>query len=555
MSKEFFNGIEKAPRRAVMKSLGFDGEEINKPLIAVLSAEAETSVACAAAKDLVQSVRAGIFSAGAIPLVIPCPCISNGLAAGHIGMRYDLPTREMIADWAESSLVSNAFDGAVLLASNDCSAAGLLMGAARINIPSVLLSAGPAPSGSFKGGKADFSTLEEAVFKVKTGEISLDDLSKLETAALPSSGNSGKLGFANSMGCIAEALGMALPGNGTAPATSGERKKLAFATGNRIVGLVSSSLTPKMIMTLSAFKNALSLLISIGASTDGILHIFAIANECGIEPGGKTLNLEVVQKISDTVPTLVALQSRDSDISDLHRDGGISAVLKELAEASLVDLSCNTVSDGTLREVVSRAYSPLKVIHSVSDPVSEKGGIAVLSGSLAENGAIACTSVLNGDVKFVGKAKCFDSEEEAVSGILAGAVGKGDVVVIRYEGPKGGPGMRLMTAPVAAISGMGLGGEVAVISDGRLSCAYNVLTVGHISPEAADGGKIALAKDGDKIEIDVSKNKLGLEINAKETATRAKKMHPRVTQAGGCLLRYSYLVTGADKGAIFKKKF
>lgn len=558
MSKEFFAGLERAPQRALMKALGLSDEEINKPLIAVVSAKSEIVPGHMHLDRITDAVKAGVYAAGGTPIVVPSIGICDGLAMGHDGMRYSLPSRELIADSVESMLIGHAFDGAVLVPNCDKIVPGMLMGAARVNIPAVMVSGGPMESGCFKGEKVSFSTTYEAIGKVKVGNMSLSELTELEGAACPGCGSCCGMYTANSLNCAAEALGMALPGNGTILATSSERLRLAKEAGKTIMELVSGAVYPRMIMTKQAFKNALALDMAIGASTNTVIHLFAIASECGIDVGGKDFSLDTVQKISDSTPNLCKLSpSTDVDMNDLHRAGGIQAVLHELDKKGLIDGSCITVRNRPLSDSYKQAHVLNEnVIHKIDSPISPCGGIAVLKGNIAEDGAVVKRSAVAPEMmKFTGKAKCFDSEEEAVNAILAGLISAGDVVVIRYEGPKGGPGMREMLSPTSALVGMGLDKDVALITDGRFSGATRGAAIGHVCPEAAAGGKIALIKDGDKIEIDIPAGKINLAINAKEMTTRAKKLHPKVSNPTGWLMRYSALVTSADKGVVLKKKF
>ncbi len=558
MSKEFFAGLERAPQRALMKALGLSDEEINKPLIAVVSAKSEIVPGHMHLDKVTDAVKAGVYAAGGTPIVVPSIGICDGLAMGHDGMRYSLPSRELIADSVESMLIGHAFDGAVLVPNCDKIVPGMLMGAARVNIPTIMVSGGPMESGCFKGEKVSFSTTYEAIGKVKVGNMSLAELTELENNACPGCGSCCGMYTANSLNCAAEALGMALPGNGTVLATSSERLRLAKEAGKTIMELVSGAVYPRMIMTKQAFKNALALDMAIGASTNTVIHLFAIASECGIDVGGKDFSLDTVQKISDSTPNLCKLSpSTDVDMNDLHRAGGIQAVLHELDKKGLIDGTCITVRNRPLKDSYKHAHVLNEnVIRKIDSPISECGGIAVLKGNIAEDGAVVKRSAVAPEMmKFTGKAKCFDSEEEAVNAIMAGLITAGDVVVIRYEGPKGGPGMREMLSPTSALVGMGLDKDVALITDGRFSGATRGAAIGHVCPEAAAGGKIALVKDGDKIEIDIPAGKLNLAINAKEMTTRAKKLHPKVSNPTGWLFRYSALVTSADKGAVLKKKF
>ena len=554
MSKELAAGMEKAPQRSLYKALGLSDEEIAKPIIAIVSAKSEIVPGHIHLDRITDAVKAGIYAAGGTPVVVPSIGVCDGIAMGHAGMKYSLPSRELIADSVESMLIGHAFDGAVLVPNCDKIIPGMLMGAARVNIPTVMVSGGPMESGVHKGHKVSLSTMFEAVGSVQAGKMDMDELCELENCACPGCGSCCGMYTANSLNCLAEALGIALPGNGTILATSAERIRLAKRAGEAIMNLVDKQVMPRMILKKESFINALTLDMAIGASTNTVLHLFALADECGV-----TLNLDMVQQISDRTPNLCKLSpATEYDMDDLGRAGGIMAVLKELDGLGLIDGKQLTVTNKPL----SRSYAKAEirnpvVIHPASNPISPIGGIAVLKGNIAENGAVVKRSavapeMMNGVTL---KAKVFNCEEDAVSAIMGGRIHKGDVVVIRYEGPQGGPGMREMLSPTSALVGMGLDKDVALITDGRFSGATRGAAIGHVSPEAACGGKIGIIKDGDKIEIDISKGRLNLDINAKEVQSRVKKWKPKDSNPTGYLLRYANLVTGADKGAVFKKKF
>lgn len=554
MSKQLASGMEKAPQRALYKALGLTDEEIAKPIIAVISAKSEIVPGHIHLDRITDAVKAGVYAGGGTPVVVPSIGICDGIAMGHAGMKYSLPSRELIADSVESMLIGHAFDGAVLVPNCDKIVPGMLMGAARVNLPTVMVSGGPMQSGYHKGNKVSFSTVYEAVGSVKAGTMDMEELSALESCACPGCGSCCGMYTANSLNCLAEALGIALPGNGTVLATAAERLRLAKRAGAAIMNLVDKQVTPKMILKKEAFVNALTLDMAIGASTNTILHMFALADECGVD-----LTLDLVQQISDRTPNLCKLSPATSfDMEDLGRAGGIMAVLKELDGAGLIDGKQLTVTNKPL----SRSYNKAvildpDVIHPISAPISPIGGIAVLRGNIAEDGAVVKRSAVAPEMQngIVMRAKVFDCEEDAISAITGGRIVKGDVVVIRYEGPKGGPGMREMLSPTSALVGMGLDKDVALITDGRFSGATRGAAIGHVCPEAAVGGKIGIIKDGDKIEIDIAKGRINLDINAKEVQTRMKKWKPKDTLPAGYLLRYANLVTSADKGAVFKKKF
>ena len=554
MSKVKLGGCEHAPQRSLYKALGLSDAELDKPIIAVISAKSEIVPGHMHLDRISDAVKAGIYAAGGTPVVIPSIGICDGIAMGHAGMKYSLPSRELIADSVESMLIGHAFDGAVLIPNCDKIVPGMLMGAARVNIPTVMVSGGPMESGIYRGRKVSLSSMFEAVGQVKAGTISLDELNELENCACPGCGSCCGMYTANSLNCLAEALGIALPGNGTIPAVSAERIRLAKRAGEAIMNLVAKDVTPRMILKRESFINALTLDMAIGASTNTVLHLFALADECGI-----SLDLDLVQKISDSTPNLCKLSpATENDMAELNRAGGIMAVLHELDGLKLINGEMITVTNRPL----NRSYRNARildesVIHPASAPISPVGGIAVLKGNIAEDGAVVKRSAVAPEMlKNMTKiARVFDCEEDAVAAILDGRINKGEVVVIRYEGPKGGPGMREMLSPTSALVGMGLDKDVALITDGRFSGATRGAAIGHVAPEAAVGGKIALIRDGDKIEIDIAKGKLNLEVSAKEIQARTKKWKPKDSAPTGYLLRYANLVTSADKGAVFKKKF
>ena len=554
MSKEKLGGCEKAPQRSLYKALGFSDEEMEKPIIAIISAKSEIVPGHLHLDKIADAVKAGVYAAGGTPVVVPSIGICDGIAMGHAGMKYSLPSRELIADSVESMLIGHAFDGVVLIPNCDKIVPGMLMGAARVNIPTVMVSGGPMESGIYRGRKVSLSTMFEAVGQVKAGAISLNELSELENCACPGCGSCCGMYTANSLNCLAEGLGIALPGNGTILATSAERIRLAKRAGAAIMNLVAKDVTPRMILKKEAFINALTLDMAIGASTNTVLHLFALADECGV-----TLDLDLVQKISDATPNLCKLSpATENDMAELNRAGGIMAVLNELSKRDLINGDVITVTNRPLsRSYADAVITDEQVIHPIDAPISPCGGIAVLKGNIAEDGAVVKRSAVAPEMlkPMSKKARVFDCEEEAVSAILDGRIHKGEVVVIRYEGPKGGPGMREMLSPTSALVGMGLDKDVALITDGRFSGATRGAAIGHVCPEAAVGGKIALIRDGDKIDIDISKGKLNLDVSAKEIQTRTKKWKPKDSNPTGYLLRYANLVTSADKGATFKKKF
>lgn len=553
MSQEFYAGMEKAPQRALLKALGLTDEEIKKPLVAIVSAKSEIVPGHMHLDAITEAVKAGVYAGGCTPVVVPAIGVCDGLAMGHGGMRYSLPSRELIADGVETMLIGHAFDGAVFVPNCDKIVPGMLMGAARVNIPSVFVSGGPMESGKFKGKKIGLSSVFEGVGAVKNGTMSLDELTAMETVACPGCGSCCGMYTANSLNCLCEALGMALPGNGTVLAVHSERIRLAKRAGLAVCNLVRDAITPRMIMTKRAFTNALTLDMALGASTNTLLHLFAIAAECNV-----ALDYNLVQTVSDNTPTLCRLSpSSDVDMEQLHLAGGIMAVLHELAKKNIIDGSAYTVAGCALADNYEHAHVlDENVIHKIDSPISPVGGIAVLKGNLAEEGAVVKRSAVDkAMLNFSGKAKCFNCEEDAVAAIYSGKIKKGDVIVIRYEGPAGGPGMREMLSPTSALVGMGLDKDVALITDGRFSGATRGAAIGHVCPEAAADGKIALVKDGDVIKIDINNGRLTLDVPAKELQARQKKLRPKDSNAAGWLLRYQNLVTSAANGAVLKKKF
>lgn len=554
MSQELRSGMEKAPQRALLKALGLTDEEISKPLIAIVSTKSEIDAGHSHLDGVIDGIKAGIYSGGATPIVIPSIGISDGLAMGTNGMRYSLPSRELIADSIESMLIAHGFDGAVFVPNCDKAVPGMLMGAARVNIPSIFVSGGPMLSGKLPDGKkVGFSSVYQGIASVKNGEMSLAELENLENIACPGAGSSNGMYSANQFNCITEALGMSLPYNGTALAVSAERIRIAKRSGEAICKLVKDAITPRMLLTKRAFTNALTLDMALGSSTNTVLHLFAIAAECNV-----TLDLDMVQSISDATPTLCLLQPiTDYDMEDFGLAGGVPAVLHELAKKNIIDGSIHTVYDHALADDYEHAHVlNTDVIHKADDPISPVGGLAVLKGNLAEQGALVKRTNIDENSRVInGKAKCFNSEEDAVAAIYSGRIKSGDVVVIRYEGPAGGPGMREMISATAALNAMGLGKDVALVTDGRFSGATAGIAIGHVSPEAAEDGKLALVADGDMIKIDINNGKLVLDVPAKTLDARRKKLRPHDTDVSGWLLRYQNLVTSASTGAVLKKKF
>ena len=553
MGKNLTQGIEKAPQRSLYKALGMTDEELSKPLIAVISAKSDIVPGHMHLDRIAEAVKAGIYAAGGTPFVVPSIGICDGISMGHSGMKYSLPSRELIADSVEAMLIGHAFDGAVLIPNCDKIVPGMVMGAVRVNIPTVLVSGGPMESGVFKGRKVSLSAMFEAVGATQAGKMSMSDLACLENSACPGCGSCCGMYTANSMNCLMETLGIALPGNGTVLATSAERLRLAKEAGKVVMKAVADDVTPRMILTKRAFLNAVACDNAIGASTNSVLHLIAIASECGIE-----LTYDMFREAAEKTPNLCKLSpASEYDMDALGKAGGIPAVLKELASKGLIDGDAPTINGKTLAENFAGAeITDTNVIHTCDEPLSPTGGLAFLKGNIAREGAVVKRSAVRKEMlKFTGIAKCYNSEEEAVRAIMGGEIKEGNVVVIRYEGPKGGPGMREMLSPTSALVGMGLDASVALITDGRFSGATRGAAIGHVAPEAAAGGEIGIIRDGDRIKIDIPAGKLDLDVSAKEIAARMKKTKAKDSNPTGYLLRYSYLVTDAPHGAVMKKKF
>lgn len=559
MGKNISKGFEKAPQRSLFKALGVTDNELEKPLIAIICAQSDIVPGHTHLNSIAEAVKAGIYAAGGTPFVVPCIGVCDGIAMGHRGMRYSLPSRELIADSVETMAIAHAFDGMVLIPNCDKIVPGMIMGAARVNIPTILISGGAMlPGCSTNGKKLSLTSVFEGVGAVKAGKLSLEELNDIENNACPSCGSCAGMFTANSMNCVTEALGIALPGNGTIPAVYSERLRLAKKTGEQIIKLVEDNLTIRRIINEDAIHNALALDMALGCSSNTVLHLAAIASECNID-----FDLDIVDQISDITPNLCRLMpASDTSIEDLYFAGGIMAVLNELSKvqdkkSSLIRGKAITVTGQELEKSYQNAVikNP-EVIRTIENAYSATGGIKVLKGNIAQEGAVVKKSAVAPEMMVhSGKARVFDSEEDASNAILNGLINKGDVVVIRYEGPKGGPGMREMLSPTSALAGMGLDKDVALITDGRFSGATRGAAIGHVCPEAMEGGTIALIEEGDIINIDIEKGKLELQVSAEELSTRAKKWRPKELEVSGYLQRYSELVTNAAKGAVFKKKF
>ncbi len=543
-------GVERAPNRSLLYALGYTDEEIRKPLIGVVSSYNEIVPGHMNLDKITEAVKAGVRAAGGTPIMFPAIAVCDGIAMGHVGMKYSLVTRDLIADSTEAMAIAHQFDGLVMVPNCDKNVPGLLMAAARLNIPTIFVSGGPMLAGHLNDGRRTcLSHMFEAVGAYKAGTLDEDGVRNYEENACPSCGSCSGMYTANSMNCLCEALGMALPGNGTIPAPLSARIRLAKHAGMQIMQLVEKNIRPRDIMTPAAFNNAETVDMALGCSTNTMLHLPAIAHEAGV-----TIDLDHANEISANTPNLCHLApAGDTFMEDLDRAGGVLAVMKELTKKNLLDTSVMTVTGKTMEEnltgVINRDHS---IIRPIENPYSQNGGIAVLKGNLAQDGCVVKQSAVAPEMmKHEGPARVFNSEEEAISAIYAKKIVPGDVVVIRYEGPKGGPGMREMLNPTSAICGMGLGESVALLTDGRFSGATRGASIGHVSPEAAAGGLIALVEEGDLIAIDIPNCAIELKVDEDTLAKRrAAWVCPEPKVKTGYLARYAKLVSSADKGAI-----
>jgi len=543
-------GIARAPHRSLFKALGFIEEEFKRPLIGIACAKSEIVPGHMHLDNIARAVADGVRMAGGAPVVFPVIGVCDGIAMGHEGMRYSLPTRELIADSVECMATAHAFDALVLIPNCDKIVPGMLMASARLNLPSVFISGGPMLAGRKDGKPLTLTTMFEAVGAVAAGKISEAELEELENLSCPGCGSCAGMFTANSMNCVTEALGMALPGNGTIPAVMAERIRLAKKTGMLIMDVLKKDLRPKNILTQAAFMNALALDMALGCSTNTALHLPAVAGEAGIK-----LDLELLNKVSAVTPNLCRLAPAGKDaIEDLHTAGGIPAVLKELSKKNLVDLKAVTVY-GCLGDALNKAENRNPdVIRTLENPYSATGGLAALKGNIAQDGCVVKRSaVAPSMLKHEGPARVFDSEEAAFDAIMGKKINAGDVIVIRYEGPKGGPGMKEMLAPTAALAGMGLDDKVALITDGRFSGASKGASIGHVSPEAALGGNIGIINEGDIIAIDIDGLSINVKIGEEEIARRKKSWKPLSKTHTGYLARYAAQVGSAAHGAVFSQ--
>ena len=546
------NGFQNAPHRSLYHALGMTEEEMQKPLIGIVCSYNEIVPGHINLDKIAQAVKLGVAMAGGTPIMFPAIAVCDGIAMGHIGMKYSLVTRDLIADSTEAMVMAHGFDGLVMIPNCDKNVPGLLMAAARLNIPTIFVSGGPMLAGRVNGKKRSLSSMFEAVGAYSAKKITEEELTNFEKKVCPSCGSCSGMYTANSMNCLTEVLGMGLKGNGTIPAAYSARIELAKHAGMQIMDLVKKDIKPRDIMTKSALKNAIAADMALGCSTNSMLHLPAIANELGFE-----FDLEEVNRISEKTPNLCHIApAGPTYMEDLNDAGGVYAVLKQLDEAGLIDSSVMTCTGKTLRENISNSINlDEEVIRPLNNPYSSTGGIAVLKGNLAPNGCVVKRSAVAKEMLVhTGPAKVYESEEECIAAIYSGKIEKGDVVVIRYEGPAGGPGMREMLSPTSAIAGMGLDKDVALITDGRFSGATRGASIGHVSPEAANGGLIAYVKNGDIISIDIPNYFIELKVSEEEIEKRKKEMPIKKKEnLSGYLKRYAKMVSSADKGAIINK--
>ena len=554
MSGNYFcEGVEKASQRSLFNALGFTKEEMRRPLVGIVSSYNEIVPGHMNIDKIVEAVKLGVAMGGGTPVVFPAIAVCDGIAMGHTGMKYSLVTRDLIADSTECMALAHHFDALVMVPNCDKNVPGLLMAAARINVPTIFVSGGPMLAGHVKGKKTSLSSMFEAVGAYTAGKMSAEDVEEFETHACPTCGSCSGMYTANSMNCLTEVLGMGLKGNGTIPAVYSDRLRLAKEAGMQVMELYRKNIRPRDIMTEKAFYNALTADMALGCSTNSMLHLPAIANECGVD-----INLDIANEISAKTPNLCHLApAGHTYMEDLNEAGGVYAVLNELNRKNLINTDCLTCTGKTVGENIAGCINKdPETIRPIENPYSETGGIAVLKGNLAPDRCVVKRSAVAPEMLVhKGPARVFDSEEEAIKIIYEGGIKAGDVVVIRYEGPAGGPGMREMLSPTSAIQGAGLGSTVALITDGRFSGATRGAAIGHVSPEAVNGGNIAYVKDGDIISIDIPNYSITLEVSDEELEERRKTMPiKRKENITGYLRRYAQQVSSADKGAIINRK-
>ena len=543
-------GMQQAPARSLFRALGLTDEEMERPLIGIVSSYNEIVPGHMHLDKIVDAVKQGVAMAGGTPIVFPAIAVCDGIAMGHVGMKYSLVTRDLIADSTECMALAHQFDALVMVPNCDKNVPGLLMAAARLNIPTVFVSGGPMLAGHVKGEKRSLSSMFEAVGSYAAGFMTEEDVKEFECKVCPTCGSCSGMYTANSMNCLTEVLGMGLKGNGTIPAVYSERLVLAKHAGMAVMDMLKKNIRPRDIMTEAAFRNALTMDMALGCSTNSMLHLPAIAHEAGVE-----LNVDIANEISAKTPNLCHLApAGHTYMEDLNEAGGIYAVMNEISKLGLLNLDCMTVTGRTVGENIKDCVNKNpEVIRTIDNPYSKTGGIAVLRGNLAPDSCVVKRSAVAPEMLVhEGPARVFDSEDDAIAAIKGGKIVAGDVVVIRYEGPKGGPGMREMLNPTSAIVGMGLGSTVALITDGRFSGASRGASIGHVSPEAAAGGPIGLVEEGDIIAIDINANTINMKVSDEELARRRANWTPKTKEVSGYLKRYAALVTSADKGAILK---
>lgn len=550
-SEHVREGVQSAPHRSLFNALGYTKEEMKKPMIGVVCSYNEIVPGHINLDKIAEAVKMGIAEAGGMPVEFPAIAVCDGIAMGHTGMKYSLVTRDLIADSTECMARAHQFDGLVMIPNCDKNVPGLLMAAARVNIPTVFVSGGPMLAGKVRGEKRSLSSMFEAVGEYEAGKINMEELKLYEENVCPTCGSCSGMYTANSMNCLTEVIGMGLPGNGTIPAVYSARIRLAKMAGYAIMDMIEKNIRPRNIMTEAAFRNALTVDMALGCSTNTMLHLPAIAHECGIE-----LKVENANEISAKTPNLCHLAPAGyAYMEDLNEAGGVYAVMKELSKKNLLDLSGITVTGKTMEENIAHARNKdEEIIRPIDKPFMPIGGIAVLKGNLApDTGVVKRSAVAPEMMVHEGSARVFDCEEDAIAAIKGGKINPGDVVVIRYEGPKGGPGMREMLNPTSAIVGMGLGSTVALITDGRFSGASRGAAIGHVSPEAAVGGPIALIEEGDIISIDIPNYSLNVKLSDEELEKRRKAWKPKKRpDLDGYLVRYRALVTSGNRGAILE---
>jgi dihydroxy-acid dehydratase len=545
------SGIERAPHRSLFKAMGYTDEELRRPLVGIANSANDIIPGHVELDRIVSAVKAGVYMGGGTPIAFGTIGICDGIAMNHIGMKYSLASRELIADSIEVMAIAHAFDAMVMVTNCDKIVPGMLMAAARLNLPTVIVSGGPMLAGTCEGKKIDLVSVFEAVGAVSSGKMSKAELADIEDSACPTCGSCAGMFTANSMNCLTEAIGMGLAGNGTIPAVMAARTRLAKEVGMKIMMLLKKRMTPRKIMTEKAFANAMAVDMALGCSTNTVLHLIALAREAGVK-----LNLDSFNRISEKIPHLCNMSPAGRHhMEDLDRAGGVSAVMKELSRKGLINTECLTVTGRSVKENIEDSRIRDKtVIRPLERPYHMQGGLAVLFGNLAASGCVVKQSaVVRRMLRHVGPARVFDSEEKATSAIMAGRIKKGDVVIIRYEGPKGGPGMREMLMPTSAIAGMGLDADVALVTDGRFSGGTRGAAIGHVSPEAMEGGPIAVVEDGDTIAIDIPKRRITLKVSENEIKMRLSKWRPPKSRISrGYMARYARAVSSGGEGAVLK---